>query len=150
MPLRKRIHNLLNNQEYGKVLKTLSKVNLDKLDKKEKSNYRLIKGILWELLGNFPKALENYKKSLISFPKNVVAFQYQTQLLAVMGKYPLIYQRYRKIFDSNPELKNPFKIKRSYIGFRDRVVDLSLLNSFNPSNRLEKYLKNYNVGLINF
>lgn len=150
MPMSKRIHKLLNNQEYGRVLNILLKINLDKLDKKERSNYRLLNGILWELLGNFPKAFENYNKSLISFPKNVIAFQYQTQLLAVMGKYPLIYQRYRKIFESNPELKNPFKIKRSYIGFRDRVVDLSLLNSFNPSNRLEKYLKNYNLGLINF
>ena len=60
MLLRKRIHNLLNNQEYGIVLKILPKVNLDKLDKKEKSNYSLIKGILWELLGNFPKALESF------------------------------------------------------------------------------------------
>ena len=58
MPLRKKIHNLLNNQEYGRVLNNLPKVNLDKLDKKEKSNYRLIKGILWEILGNL-KSLES-------------------------------------------------------------------------------------------
>ena len=58
MPLRKSIHNLLNNQEYCRALNILPKVNLDKLDKKEKSNYRLIKGILWELLENL-KSLES-------------------------------------------------------------------------------------------
>ncbi len=150
MPKKKRILNYLNNQEYGEVLNFLSKINLDKLYKKKRANYRIIKGILWELLGNFPKALKSYKKSLEIIPKNVIAFQYQTQLLAVMGKYPITYQRYREIFESNPELKNPFEIKRSYIGFRDRLVDLMLLNSFNPSNRLERDLKNYNLGLIYF
>ena len=67
-----------------------------------------------------------------------------------MGKYPITSQRYREIFESNPELKNPFEIKRSYIGFRDRLIDIAFLNSFKPRNRLERDLKNYNLGLIYF
>lgn len=147
---KKRILDYLNNQEYGEVLIFLSKINLDKLSKKKRANYRTIRGILWELLGNFPKALKSYKKSLEIFHKNVIAFQYQTQLLAIMGKYPITSQRYREIFESNPELKNPFEIKRSYIGFRDRLIDIAFLNSFKPRNRLERDLKNYNLGLIYF
>ena len=92
---KKRILNYLNRQEYGEVLIFLSKINLDKLNRKKSANYRTIKGILWELLGNFPKALKSYKKSLEIIPKNMIASQYQTQLLAVMGKYPITSQRYR-------------------------------------------------------
>ena len=147
---KKRILDCLNNQEYGEVLNFLSEINLDKLNKKKKANYRLIKGILWELLGNFPKAADSYKRSLEINPNNMISSQYQSQLLAIFGKYPRTYQRYRKFFDSNPELNNPFKIKRSYLGFRDRTVDITLLNSFEPSSRSERYLKNYNLGLIYF
>ncbi len=145
--------SLVEKKYYGQALEALLKINKAQLRKQElrvRSSIKFIKGILWELLGNFPKALNKYDSIIQMQPNNSIALQYYTQLLSKMGNIPGSKIYFKKLFQLNPEIKNPFLSKRNYLGFRDRTYDLrSLQFSMLDSNNNQEICI-FLLGLINF
>ncbi|MHA1248659.1 MAG: tetratricopeptide repeat protein [Candidatus Helarchaeota archaeon] len=143
----------INKKEYGKALDLLLALNLDEIREIHPFKYSkffLVKGILWELVKNLPKAYENYKKALEIDSENLTAMQYFAQILSKRGDYP----KAREIFNKWLQLQNdkflPFNINRGFLGFRYRTDDIYLLENFKPQNQEDRELKILLLGLYYF
>ena len=92
---------LVEKKYYSQALEALLKVNKAQLRKQElriRSSIKFIKGILCELLGNFPKALNKYYSIIQMQPNNSIALQYYAQLLSKMGNIPGSKIYFKKLF----------------------------------------------------
>lgn len=116
--------------EYGNVLDNLldhEDQYLKNFNSEQISNYCLLKGILWELLGNLPKAKINYEIALDKNPKNILSLQYLAHILSTKGDYPKSIDLFKKFFRIRKDGFNPFEINRGFLGFRYRENDIKLL-----------------------
>jgi len=138
---------LIEEDQYGKAIDILME-SYDE-DLSNSSNYLLAKGILWELLGNLPKANQNYINSLDIDSNNLIAQQYMAHLLSKKGNYRNSRNLFNKLFQIRTVGKNPFNIKRGFLGFRYRHDDIDLLENFNVKTDETKELKNLLLGLYN-
>ena len=70
-------------------------------------------------------------------------------LLSKKGNYRNSRNLFNKLFQIRTVGKNPFNIKRGFLGFRYRHDDIDLLENFNVKTDENKELKNLLLGLYN-
>jgi len=143
----------IDNDLYGNALDILlefTHVDTQKLDIKNYSDFILAKGILWELVENFPIAHKHYEKALKINPKNLLTNQYFAHILSKKGEYPRSKKVFQEWFQKRAEGIHPFKVNRGFLGFRYRSDDIDLLESFKAQNKEEQELKTFLLGLYYF
>jgi tetratricopeptide (TPR) repeat protein len=131
---KEKVKSLMRDKEYGPTLDNLLEIPESKIKQLSiygKSNFFLVKGILWELLGHFPNAINSYLLSLKNNPKNQVTIQYLAQIYFKVGNIPKSRLFFKRFFSLNLKPISPFSSNRSFIGFRDRTEDIKYIKRFN-------------------
>ena len=93
----------LNENDISKALDTINEDEVNTGDVMYDSNFILARGILWELVENYPKAQEHYENSLKINPNNLIAMQYYAQILSKKGEYPKSREIFEKWFQLRSE-----------------------------------------------
>jgi len=145
--------NFIETGRYGSALNQLLEISendFKRFNEREKLTLIFIKGMLWELLKNFPQAKKCYS-SIIQYKTNfLIVLQYMAHLQSTIGNISISKKLFHKLLNLSNEFCNPFKLNRSILGFRDRTEEIKYLKSFQPKSPEDNELKNKILGFTNF